>query len=274
LLADLDVRIHRAANIEEQQHLDPVAPLRPHLNVQPAGVARRVLDRRVEIELVGHALAREAPQPAQRDLDVAGVDLDRVVEIAERALVPDLDRAAAAAALLADAYALGIVAVRAERTRAGSADPFRPALVASPLLVQPPAQRLHQLVPSAERGDHRLLLVGQIVFDHLAQPFLGDFGVNVEQAGDTLEVVAEGQVEAVVQRLVLDQAGPREKIEVVDAGRYDIVLERIEQRQELAGADRQLRGLQMQEKVDQHGAIAAARAGTSDAAAPPAIRRR
>src|SRR4029079_13036630 len=101
------------------------------LNVQPAGVARRVLDRRVEIELVGHALAGEAPQRAHRDLDVAGVDLDRVVEVAERALVPDLDRAAAAAALLADAYALGIVALRAEPTRGRRAEPFGTALAPS-----------------------------------------------------------------------------------------------------------------------------------------------
>src|SRR6185312_3475368 len=98
------------------------------MHIEPAGVARSALDRRVEIELVGHALPCEASQSPQRDLDVAGVDLDRVVQVAERALVPDLDRAAAAAALLADAYALGIVAVRAERTRAGGADPFRPAL--------------------------------------------------------------------------------------------------------------------------------------------------
>src|SRR6478672_1841915 len=119
------MRIHRAADVEEQQNLDPVPALRPHLNIQPAGVARRPLDRRVEIELVGHPLACEAPQTAQRDLDVAGVDLDRVVEVAERALIPDLDRAAATAALLADAYSLRVVAVRAKRTRAGGANPFR-----------------------------------------------------------------------------------------------------------------------------------------------------
>src|SRR4029079_3726491 len=123
----------------EQQHLDAVAALGPQLHIEPSGVARRALDCRVEIELVGAALPREAPQSSQRDLDVAGVDLDGVVQVAERALVPDLDRAAAATALLAYAYPFGVLAIGAERARAPGADPFRSTLVPSLLLVQPPA---------------------------------------------------------------------------------------------------------------------------------------
>ena len=64
LLADAHVRVHRAADVEEQQHLDPVAPLGQHVQVEPAGVARRALDRAVEVELLGHAFAREAAQLA------------------------------------------------------------------------------------------------------------------------------------------------------------------------------------------------------------------
>ena len=245
------MRIHRAADVEEQQHLDAVAALGPQLHIEPSGVARRALDRRVEIELVGHALPREAPQSPQRDLDVARVDLDGVVQVAERALVPDLDRAAAATALLADAYPFGVVAVGAERARARGADPFRSTLVPSALLVKPPAECLHQLIPAAESGDQRLLLVGQIGFDHLAQPRFRNVGVNVEHALDALEICTEREIETVVERLVLDQAGARQKIEVIDAGRYDVMLQRVEQRQKLARADRQLRRFEMQEKVDQ-----------------------
>ena len=98
LLADADVRVHRAADVEEQQHLHAVAPLGLQLDVEPAGVARGALDRPRQVEFLGHALAREAAQPTQRDLDVARVELDVAVEVAERALVPDLDRAARAAA--------------------------------------------------------------------------------------------------------------------------------------------------------------------------------
>ncbi len=92
--------------------------------------------------VLGHALAREPAQPAQRDLDVARVELDVAVEVAKRALVPDLDRAARAAAVLPDPDALRVVAVCAEGTRAAGADPLRPALVPLALLGQPLLQRL------------------------------------------------------------------------------------------------------------------------------------
>src|SRR5712692_8457004 len=99
------------------------------MQVEPAGVFRRALDGRVEIELLGDALAREAAQPAQRDLDVARIELDRVVEIAKRPLIPHLDRAAVAPALLADADAFRVVTVRAEGAHPGRADPLRAALM-------------------------------------------------------------------------------------------------------------------------------------------------
>ena len=53
LLADLDVRIHRAADVEQQQQLHGVAPLGHELEVEQAGVARRGVDGAVEIELLG-----------------------------------------------------------------------------------------------------------------------------------------------------------------------------------------------------------------------------
>ena len=83
LLDQRDVIVHRAADVEEHQHLDRVVPLRPHLQVEPAGIARGAADRGVEVELVGGALAREAAQLAQSQLEVAGAELDIVVEVAE-----------------------------------------------------------------------------------------------------------------------------------------------------------------------------------------------
>ncbi len=62
LLGRLDVPVHRAADVEEQQHLDGVAPLRPQLDVDVALVGGRA-DRAVEVELVGRALAGETPEP-------------------------------------------------------------------------------------------------------------------------------------------------------------------------------------------------------------------
>ena len=95
-LAHLDVVVHRAADVEKQQHLDRVVALGPHHQVQPARVARGGGDGAIEIQFVGRTLARKTAQAAQRDLDVARAQLDRIVEIAKLALVPDLDRAAVA----------------------------------------------------------------------------------------------------------------------------------------------------------------------------------
>src|SRR5438132_2778442 len=167
LFADLDVRVHRAADIEEQQHLHAVAAFGYEVQIEPARILRRPFDRRIEIELFRHAFAREAAQAPQRDLDVARVQLYRVVEIAERALVPDFHCAAAASAFLTDADALGVVAIGAERARSRGADPFRAALVARALLAEPGLQRFHQLVPAAERFDQGLFLVAQRAFDRL-----------------------------------------------------------------------------------------------------------
>jgi len=44
--------------------------------------------------------------------------------------------------------------------------------VATLLLLQPLLQRLHDLVPAAERLDLSLFLLAQQVLGHLAQPFL------------------------------------------------------------------------------------------------------
>src|SRR6202035_543584 len=110
--------IHRAANVEEQQHLDSVAPLLAQLYVEIAFLGRSP-DRGVEIELLGGAGAREFAQAAQRDLDVARAELDFPVEIPEVALVPDLNCPEIAVAVLPDADAFGIVAIGAEGRGAG-----------------------------------------------------------------------------------------------------------------------------------------------------------
>ena len=120
------------------------------------------------------------------------------------------------------------------------------------LLLEALLQGFHQLVPAAERFDERLFLVGERAFDHLPNPFFGNLGPDVEDGFDPVEVRAEGEVEAVVQRFVLDQAGARQEIEIVDAVGNDVLLERFEQCQKLACRDRKLRGFEVEEEVDQH----------------------
>src|SRR3979409_2789748 len=84
----LNVPAHRAADVEEQEHLHGVVALRPHQDVEIA-LVRGALDGAVEVELLGRAGAGELAQAPQRDLDVAGAELDLVVEVLELAPVPD-----------------------------------------------------------------------------------------------------------------------------------------------------------------------------------------
>src|SRR6516164_7548705 len=119
------------------------------------------------------------PQPPQRELDVASAELNGVVQIAELAPVPDLDSAAVAALLLADAHPLRVVAVGTKRRGAGGTDPFAAALVPCFLLGKTPAQRLHQPFPAAERLDQLLLFLGQKPLGKFSEPSLGNFGHRI-----------------------------------------------------------------------------------------------
>src|SRR5262249_51749002 len=154
-----------------------------------------LLDGGVEIKLVRRAGTRELAQASQRNLDVADAELDIAVEIPELAAVPDLHRAVVAVLLLADADAFGILAMRAERRGAGSADPFIAALVPALLLLEALLQRLHELVP-AHGLDLLLLFLGEILLGELLQPLLGDLGLvhRIEKAFEALEHGAEHAV--------------------------------------------------------------------------------
>src|SRR5208282_4758851 len=168
LFGRLDVPVHRAADIEKQEDLDGVAPLRAQLHVDIALVGGRA-DRSVEVELLGRALASEPAQPAQRELDVARTEFGVAVEIPELALVPDFDGAAAAAPVLADPNALGVVAVGPEGRRSARSDPLRSALMAPFLFAEALAERLHQPV-EAELFDLGPLLGTEIALGEAPPP--------------------------------------------------------------------------------------------------------
>src|SRR5262249_23192221 len=129
-----------------------------------------------EIELVGRAGAGKLAQPPQRHLDVAGAELDRVVEVAELALVPDLHGAEMPALVLAHAHAFRIVAPGAVRRRSTRPDPLVAALMAPLLLGETLGQRLQKLVEAAHGFDLPLLLLGEVFFRELLEPFGRDLG--------------------------------------------------------------------------------------------------
>lgn len=204
LLADLNVGVHRAADIEQDQQLHRVAPLRSHLNVEQASIARGVVDGAVDVQFVRRALTGELAQAAQGDLDVARTEFDLIVEVLVFALVPDLHRLALAFAGIADADAFGVVAAGAERAGAAGTDPLVAAGMAFLLLFETLLELLDQLVQPAEGLDLRTLLVRQAALELLAQPVFGDqrFEVLVEIL-QALEVGTEGPVELVEVALVL-----------------------------------------------------------------------
>ena len=203
-LAQLHVVVHRAADVEQQEHLYRVAPLGAHVDVE-VGLLRCRADGVLEVEFFRRALSREFSQAPQRNLDVARAELDRIVEVLVFALVPDLDRAAVARALLADADALGIEPVGPERGRAAGADPLVAALVALLLLLKALFQRLHELFPAAEGLDHFLFFVAQVEFGLLKQPLERDLRLDARNCLDPVPEFGESAVELVEIRLVLDQ---------------------------------------------------------------------
>src|SRR5690606_3637611 len=114
-----------------------------------AGVARRRRNRAIEIEFLGRALTGKTAQPAQRHLEVARAEFERVVEVRELAPIPHLHRAPVPRPALPDAHALGVVAACAEGRSAVGADPLVAALVAFALFGEALPQRLHQFLPTA-----------------------------------------------------------------------------------------------------------------------------
>ena len=63
--------IHRSADIETQEHLNGVVPLRHHANIEKAGIARRLVDGVFEVQLIRGTFARELAQLPQCNFYVA-----------------------------------------------------------------------------------------------------------------------------------------------------------------------------------------------------------
>ena len=141
----------------------------------------------------------------------------------KRPLVPDLDRAAVAAAVLPDADAFGVVAVGAERAGAAGADPLRAALrgaraaprgaclSVSISLSQPPSASTSALSSSRQSA---------LELACAAIPRESRRGCRRSRS-TPLKYVAEREVEAVEVRLVLDEARAREHVEIVERQRDD-----------------------------------------------------
>ena len=101
------------------------------------------------------------------------------------------------------------------------------------LLGQPLLELLHELVP-AEFFELCFFFRREMLLHHLAQPVFRNVGFKAGDFRHTMKITAKGAVELVVVRLVLDEAGAREHIEIVEAVPGQTLLEGFEQGQKFA----------------------------------------
>ena len=121
------------------------------------------------------------------------------------------------------------------------------------LLGEPLAQRLHEPAPPAKRRDIRHFFGGQQPFPVCAQPVLRQLSrERGEQFLCAAKVGGEHPVEAVIVALVLDEAGARKEVELLDLEPDHAGLQRTQERQEFRQRDGDARGSQHQEKLNEH----------------------
>ncbi len=92
----------------------------------------------------------------------------------------------------------------------------------------------------------------RLFFELLDEPVQRNFLAWGQGGRDALVVGAESLVVAVVERLVLDQRGARQEVELVQRGRHEILAQGVHQGQVFLDRDGQLVRPEMVEEVDQH----------------------
>ena len=114
LLAGPDIGIHRATDIEEHQHLHRIVTLGHHLDIEHPGIFCGTAYGVIHIELLIGASAGESAKPLECNLDVAGSQLNGVVEIPILTFIPHFD-GTTIAPLAPDTDAFRMVATVPER---------------------------------------------------------------------------------------------------------------------------------------------------------------
>src|SRR6266704_1983619 len=116
---------------------------------------------------------------------------------------------------------------------------------------------LEWLLKQAELNLHRLLFGRKVQLGLLEQPFERHVELDSGDRLDSPEVFAEGAVELVEILLVLHQCRARQIVELVDRGRDDALLHRLQERQPLLDRSRDPVVLELDEESGEHGAKAA-----------------
>src|SRR5579863_5427732 len=265
-LAGLHVIVHRPADVEQQQHLHYIVPLRLHPDVEPSARARSGIDGVRERELIGGPAAGKAAQAAHRHLDVARPQLDFVVQVRELAPIPDLHRASIAPTVLTYPHAFRVEPVGTEGRGPRRSYPLAAALMPLVLLFETLLERLHQRLPAAQRLDLGLLGVGEFAHRELGQPILRQLPLQQrEHIPRALEMRGEYLVVPVVVALILHQTGARQGVEALGARVAQSRLEGFEQGQKFGDGYRYAGAAQQEKESNEHSGGAGTAIARTDA---------
>ena len=220
-------------------------------DLELTGVAGGLVDGGLEVELELVALAREGPELAERDLDLAHVEHEVRAVRAVGARVGHGHRALSAA-LGPDAHPRGVGAVGAEGARAARANPPVAAVVPLLLLLEALLEELPQRL-GVEVLEH-LELLGREALAHLriAQPLFELLRELRRLRLHALEAREVRLVEGVEVRLGVDADRAGHVIEAVERAVVQAHLERLREGHRLLEADLHLALAELVEKRDEH----------------------
>ena len=249
------MRIHRAANIKKQKHLYRIAALRSGLDIDIA-IFSGFANCGVEVQFLLCPIACPFAQPFQSNLDVAGAQFNIAIKVFETALIPNLDCTPVAAFGLPNSHTFWIVTIGAKRRSAGRANPFATALMATFLLFQPFAQRLHELVKPAQSFNLCFIGFRERFFCQFAQPLIWQVHL-VEHIlwANVLKAFKTGCKSTVIFvkiAFILDQNRSSQQIEMLHIISCHPHFHRLQKTQELPKGHRKFMGSEVIEERQEH----------------------
>ncbi len=244
------MRIHRAADVHEEQDPDVRFPRGAKDDLELARVLRRRVDRPVDVELELRPFALERAQLSERDLHLAHVEDEvRAVRLVP-ARVGDRHRAPSAP-LRADPDAARMRAVRAERARPAGPDPAIPSVVALLLLLHPLFEELPERL-HVDRLEHLALFVGELApVPRISEPLVELLQEVRPHPLDPAEVMAEGLIEGVEVALPVHAERAGHVVEAVEGAVVEPHHERAGEGHRLLGPHLHLLGAQLEEEGDE-----------------------
>src|SRR3954451_17382051 len=252
-LADVAVRVHRPADVEEEQNTEVRTARSAHLDLQLTRAARRRVDGAGKIELVLRSLANVGAQPPQGDLDLPRVERHVRAKLAEPAPLRERHRAPAARRSFTDADSARVLSTAPIRRGPARSHPFVAAIVAAGLLGEPLAE-LPSHVLEIEGFQELPLLRSQLAHrSRIGEP-VEDLLRDLQRVvRDAAKIVGERAVEGVEILLAVYAERSGDAVEAVERGLVQASRQRLRERERLLRTDLQAPFPELVQEVDEHG---------------------